>query len=103
MSRVDTEGYVYEATADGYGGNPWQGGRRTENDALPNAAPVRVNDREYFRALVTDNPRGEFRVMASEPYIPRGTTEKYFIASAAVINNGRARVGRGVNCALTFS
>ena len=90
MARVDAEGYVYEATASGYEGNPWQGGRRTENDAVPNAAPIRVNDREYFRALVTENTRGESRVMVSEPYILRGTTEKYFVASAAVTNDGRA-------------
>ena len=90
MARVDAEGYIYEATADGYGGNPWQGGRRTENDSRPDAAPIRANDREYFRALVAENTRGESRVMVSEPYIPRGTAEKYFVASAAVTNEGRA-------------
>ena len=90
MSRIDTDGYVYEATAEGYGGNPWQGGRRTENDAVPDAAPIRVNDREYFRSLITDNTRGEFKTVVSEPYIMRGTTDKYFVTSVAVTNNGRA-------------
>ena len=89
ITYVDSNGYVYMTGA----GNPYQGGRRTENDADPNAEPVLVTDRDYFRSLVANNRRGQFRVIVSEPYIPRGIDSKTIVTSASVIYNGQ---GAGV-------
>ena len=84
VTYIDSEGYVYIIGA----GNPYQGGRSTANDSDPNAAPVIATDRDYFRSLVANNKRGEFKVMVSEPYIPRGLANKTIVTSASVIHNG---------------
>ena len=89
ISRIDTDGYIYEARAMGNSGNPWQGDRRTVDDLDPNAEPISAADRDYFRELVTNNERGEFKIIVNEPYIPRGMTAKYFVASAPIVYNRR--------------
>ena len=86
---IDLQGDVFDAYASGPVGNPWQGGRRTTNNDEPDSPRIALNDRDYFAELVTNNPRGESRVVVNEPYIPRGFTGKYFITSAAVVHDGR--------------
>ena len=87
MSLVNSEGYVYESSNNG---NPWQGGRRTENDGDPNAAPIVLTDRDYFRTQVSGNVGGEVSVMVSEPYVIRGSSDKSILTTVPVIRDGRA-------------
>ncbi len=89
ISFLDTDGYIYEARATETVGNPYQGGRATWDNTVPDSQAIRLNDRDYFRALVTDNTAAEFRVIVNEPYIPRGMTEKNFLTSAPVIHMGQ--------------
>ena len=87
LALVESDGSMYET---GSPGNPWQGGRRTENDSVPTAAPILLNDRDYFRELVANNTRGEFKTAVSEPYIPRGLNYKGMNTSAAIVRDGKA-------------
>ena len=90
MSLVDTEGNIYDAFAAGPAGNRWQGGRRTADDTDPNAEPISITGRPYFRALVTENTRGEFRVMTNEVYFPYVLGGKTFATTASIIKDGKA-------------
>ena len=87
VSLVDTEGSVW---ITGYDGNLWHGGRRTTNDSDPNAIPLSVVSREYFRPLITDNTQGRFSIMVNEPYIPTGLTDKNIVISVPIIRGGRS-------------
>ena len=89
MSLVDSSGFIYDAYETGPAGNPWLGGKRTENNAAPDSPPIIVTDREYFRILVKENVRGDSFVVINEPFVPAGLTEKAFVTSVAVIRNGR--------------
>ncbi len=86
ISLVDPMGYVYESNNMG---NPAQGGRRTEDDSDPNAAPISVSDRDYFRTLVAASTSSKSEVMVSDAYTIRGGTGKSILTSASVIKNGR--------------
>ncbi len=92
ISLVDTDGYLYDAYETGPHGNPWQGGRRTEDNSDPDSEPVTVTEREYFRALVAENVNAEFSVMVNEPFVPSSLTEKAIVTSVPVIS-GRQVVG----------
>ena len=87
VSLVDAEGSVWIA---GYDGNRWHGGRRTTNDGDPDATPLSVASREYFRPLVADNTQGRFSVIVNEPYIPIGLTDKNIVISVPIIRGGRS-------------
>lgn len=87
MSLADSNGYVYESNSDG---NPAQGGRRTENDSDPNAAPIVLTDRDYFIELVTNNKTGQQKTFVTDAYVLRGQTTKNIVSSAAVVKNGKA-------------
>ena len=86
ITFIDSEGYIYMSGR----GNPWQGGRRTQNDSDPNSAPISAATRDYFRALVLNNSRGEPQVIVNEPYVPLGLTDKTIVTSVAVVHEGRA-------------
>ena len=90
ITMSDTEGYVYDAYATGPAGNRWQGGRRTWNDNDPNAAPVNISDRPYFRVHVGNNPNGEFFAITSEVYFPYVIGGKVFANTASIIKDGKA-------------
>ena len=90
ISLVDANGCIYDVYGTGSVGNQWQGGRRTENDSDPAAAPITVADREYFRALVEENTDGDFFVMLSEPFVPAGLDQKAIVTSAPIIKEGKA-------------
>ena len=87
VSLVDADGSYYVTKNPG---NPWQGGRMTVDNSDPNAQPILMTSQDYFKALVTDNVRGEFRVIVSEPIIAFGLNLKYLVTSAPIISNGRS-------------
>ena len=87
ISLADTEGSIWMT---GFEGNSYHGGRRTSNDSDPNAQPLSVTHRAFFRPLITDNVRGEFSFVVDEPYIPTGLTDKNIVISAPVIRGGRS-------------
>ena len=87
MSYVDRNGFVYESNTVG---NLAQGGRRTENDADPNAAPLTLSDRDYFIELVTNNPGGQPKTFTGDAYVIRGGTAKTIVTSSAITSNGSA-------------
>ncbi len=86
MSLADSMGYIYESNA---AGNPAQGGRRTEDDSDPNAKPISVADRDYFRNLVSSSSSGKSQVLVSDAYIIRGQSEKNILTTASVIKDGK--------------
>ena len=86
-SLVDAEGSVW---ITGYDGNRWHGGRRTTDDSDPNATPLSVVAREYYRPLIADNAAGRFSIMVNEPYIPTGLTDKNIVISVPIIRGGRS-------------
>ena len=87
VSLVDAEGSVW---ITGYEGNRWHEGKRTTNDSDPNATPLSVTSREYYRPLIADNTSGRFSVMVNEPYIPTGLTDKNIVISVPIIRGGRS-------------
>ena len=90
ISLIDSNGYIYDAFATGPRGNRWQKGRRTEDDSDPDAEPISITPRPYFRALVTENTDGEFRVMTNEVYFPYVLGGKTFATTASIIKGGKA-------------
>ena len=96
VSLVDTEGSLW---ISGFDGNRWHGGRRTTDDSDPNAMPLSVTNRVYFRPLIADNTSGRFSVIVNEPYIPTGLTDKNIVISVPIIRDGSS-VG-AVNSAQT--
>ena len=90
ITLADADGYVYDTYPTGQSGNPWQGGRRTEDNTVPGASPITIRNLPNFRLLVEDNVRGEFFIVVNEPYVPEGLTEKVFVTAAPIIKNGRA-------------
>ncbi len=90
ITMSNTEGYVYDAYATGPAGNQWQGGRRTYDNRDPNAEPVNISDRPYFRTHVTENPNGEFFAITSEVYFPYAIGGKGFANTASIIKDGKA-------------
>ena len=90
ITLADSDGYVYDTYPTGPSGNPWQGGRRTEDNTVPDSPPITVRDLPNFRLLVEENVRGEFFLVMNEPYIPEGLTEKVFVTTAPIIKDGRA-------------
>ena len=89
ISFLGLDGCFYDAYASGLGGNPCLGGRRSSNDADPNAEPLVFTSRDYFRELITGNTRGEFKTQVTEPYVPGGLAEKQITMRAAVIHDGQ--------------
>ena len=87
IAFIDEEGYMYET---GRSGNTWQGGRRTQNDFVPDSEPLIATGDDTFRALVSNNTRGEAAVVVAEPYLPAGSSIKSIVTSAPVIHEGRA-------------
>lgn len=87
ITLVDSYGYMYET---GRSGNTWQGGRRTENDFLPDARPLSVAGTDYFRRLVANNETAELTVLVNEPYLPTGSSIKSINTIVPIIYNGRS-------------
>ena len=90
ITLADADGYVYDTYPTGPSGNPWQGGRRTEDNTVPDSPAITIRDMPNFRLLVEENVRGEFFVVVNEPYVPEGLTEKVFVTTAPIIKNGRS-------------
>ena len=90
ITMSDTEGYVYDAYPTGPAGNHWQGGRRTTDNSDPNAEPVNISDRPYFRTHVTENAHGKFFAITSEVYFPYAISGKVFANTASIIKDGKA-------------
>ena len=87
LSLVDADGSYYVTNN---AGNPWQGGRMTQDNSDPDAEPILMTQQSYFRELVPENARGEFRVIVAEPIIAFGLNLKYIVTSAPIIRNGRS-------------
>ena len=87
VSLVEEDGSYYVTNNPG---NPYQGGRLTTDNSDPNAQPITMTRQSYFRDLVIDNPRGEFRVIVAEPIIAFGLNVRYIVTSAPIISNGRS-------------
>ena len=85
ITFADADGYYY-TTADA--GNPYQGGRATANNSLPDAAPLSVADSSYFRGLVASNSQAQRLTSVDEPAPYLGLPES-IVTSAAVIREGR--------------
>ncbi len=88
ITFADADGYYY-TTAAGIG-NPYQGGRATENNELPDAAPLSIADSNYFRTLVTNNSQALPLTIVNEPMVYPGFPIVCIFTSSAVIHEGRA-------------
>lgn len=66
-------------------GNPAKNWRVTADDTDPDAAPVTLSERGYFKYLVSDNTAGEERTYISPPVISKSTGEKQFIIGATLL------------------
>ena len=86
ITFIDEEGYMYETGR----GNPWQGGRRTQNDYVPDSEPLIATGNDSFQALVANNISGEPSLVVNEPVLPAGTSIKSILTSSPVIHEGRA-------------
>ena len=72
-------------------GNPWQGGRLTADDSDPNAAPLLLTDRDYYQALIANNPSGRFFTFVTEPYANDLLAYKRVLVNAPIIIGGAPR------------
>ena len=72
-------------------GNPYQGGRATVDNSDPEAAPIMLTDRDYYQALVVNNPSARFFTFITEPYANALLDYKRVLANAPIINGGRSR------------
>ncbi|MDR1956776.1 MAG: methyl-accepting chemotaxis protein [Treponema sp.] len=65
-------------------GNPALGGLVSADNTDPQSAPTLLTSRDYFQALVTQNPQGAYKTFTANPNLSRSTGEKQIILAAAI-------------------
>ena len=86
LSLVEADGTFYRTDSEG---NPYFGGKATQNDSSPDAAPLSMAHEEFFRKLVTENARGDSFVVVSEPVIEPANHKMCVTTSAPFMRGGK--------------
>jgi methyl-accepting chemotaxis protein len=76
-------------------GNAARGGIVTDDDKNPNAKPLSIAGRDYFKTLVTDNKSGKKMVFLSDPNLSKSTGAKQIVIATNVIDE-RAKETTGI-------
>lgn len=92
------DGRVYSTAS----GNPAQNGVLTTNDDDPSATPKSIRDRDFWKATIRDNVRGEEIRFISNPMISFTSGIKQIVVAATIINE-RGKVAGMIGGALQWS
>jgi methyl-accepting chemotaxis protein len=87
---ANTDGTYYRSDNPG---NPARRWLVTADNTNPDAAPNLLNERDYFRTLVTNNPNDEHRVCVSNPILSLSTGQKQVIVGSSVIDTSGKTAG----------
>lgn len=87
---VRADGSYYRSDS---AGNPAQGGILTADNKDPASAPVSLSSRDYFNALITENPANRKVVYFSNPNISKSTGSKQIVIATNILNKGNVNTG----------
>ena len=74
-------------------GNPAQGGILTADNKAPASTPVSLSSRDYFKALITDNPANRKIEYFSNPNISKSTGAKQIVIATNILGKGDVNAG----------
>ncbi|MDR1029656.1 MAG: methyl-accepting chemotaxis protein [Treponema sp.] len=87
---VNPDGSYYRSDNEG---NPAHGGLVTADNTDPGSNPTLLTNRDYFKVLVENNPRGEHRTYVSNPMLSRASGQKMVIVGSSLINTSDETAG----------
>ncbi len=71
----------------GIDGNPAQGGIVTASNGNPTSKPILLNERDYFKRVITDNTANQRMTIVSKPNLSKSTGKKQIIVATTVLDD----------------